>query len=156
MRLRHDVFRRGHEAQHGIDNQNADDRGNNAHQEGQHNRRMHRIMQLFIIVRAVVLRNHHARAGRKPCAQAHQHIADGAGAAHGRQRLLADELPHHNGIHRVIKLLEDQPDHHWNGKFQQLFPDDALRHIQVSASTRRVHPQSFLRNRLCNIFQYLV
>ena len=72
------------------------------------------------------------------------------------QRLLADELPHHNGIHRVIKLLEDQPDHHWDGKFQQLFPDDALRHIQVSASTRRVHPQSFLRNRLCNIFQYLV
>ena len=80
-------------------------------------------------MRAVALGNDHAGAGGR---KTHQHIDDAGGAAHCGQRLRADKLPHDDGIHRVIELLEQQPDGHGNRETYQLTPDRALRHVGVA------------------------
>lgn len=69
-----------------------------------------------------------------PAAQANEHVDHAAHAAHGRQRLLAHKLPHHDGVHRVVELLEQKPQRHGHGKIQKLTPDDALRHVRVCLS----------------------
>lgn len=47
-------------------------------------------------------------------------------AAHGGQRLRANELPHDDGVRRVVKLLKKRTEQNREKEIQQLLPDHAL------------------------------
>lgn len=93
-------------------------------------------MQGAVVMRAVALGNDHAGAGGEARRKTHQHIDDAGGAAYRGQRLRADKLTHDDGIHRIIELLEQQPDGHGNRETYQLTPDRALRHVGVAPMKR--------------------
>ena len=92
---------------------------------------MYRFMQFFIILGAESLRYDNARAYRQTVAQPDQHIDDIAGAAHGGQCLFAHILTDHYGVHRIVQLLEQEPQRHGDSKFQKMPPYGAIRHVRI-------------------------
>ena len=62
---------------------------------------------VFAVPRAEELGDNHRGAGGHPHKEAHQQVDEGAGGAHRRQGVGAHILPHHNGVHRVVQLLEE-------------------------------------------------
>ena len=76
----------------------------------------------------VILGDNDRRAGGKAHEKAGEQVQNGAGgAAHGGQGLFAHKLAHHHGVHRVVQLLEECPQHNGEKEDEELFPDDALR-----------------------------
>ena len=127
----HHVFGRFHESQHRRDDQQTHAGGDQADQEGDGNGGVHGLAQPFPVVRAVALGNDDRRAGGKSGAEAHDGVDDRPGGAHGGLRLLAHELAHHHGIHRIVQLLKQEAYCHGNGELDQVFPDRSLGHIRI-------------------------
>ena len=84
--------------------------------------------EILVVPGAEILGDDHAGAGGETHEKAHQGVDGGTGGAHGGQRLLADEVAHHDGVHGVVELLEQVADEQGDGKGHQLFPDHTLRH----------------------------
>ena len=99
---------------------------------------MHRVVHGLVVPRAVGAGDDYRSAGGKAVEKAQQRVDQRAGGAHGGQRLRADIVAYHDGVHRVVHLLEDQPQQHGRGKGKQLLPDRALGHIGASANTHRI------------------
>ena len=77
--------------------------------------------QVFIVARAVVLRDDDARACCKAHEKADQRIDDRACRTNRRQRLLADKVSDDDGIDRIIKLLKQVADQQGDGEIDELF-----------------------------------
>ena len=97
---------------------------------------MHGLAEAFVIMGAVPLGNHHRRAGGQACAEAHDGIDNRSRGADRRLGFLPDELAHHQGIHRIVQLLEEQSDGHGNRELQHMLPDISLGHIQIQPGHR--------------------
>ena len=63
--------------------------------------------QLAIVLGPKGLRNHDARAHGDAQEKGNQQVDNRTAGAHRGQGLAADVLPYHNGVHRVVKLLQD-------------------------------------------------
>ena len=64
---------------------------------------MYCVRKLVIVVRAVVLGDHHSRPGAETGKEADDQIGDDGGtAAHRRQGRRAETAPDHDGIHSVV------------------------------------------------------
>ena len=90
-------------------------------------------MQPFVIVRAITLGDYDGRPDGQTVKNADQGVDDAADAANCGQRFLADKLTDDQRVDGIVHLLEQQTDHHWDGKSDQLLPDDAGSHVGVAA-----------------------
>ena len=75
---------------------------------------------------AEVLGDGHHRSGRQAGEDAHRQVDDDGGGAHGGQGHLAHEPAHHQGVHRIVELLEKGAEPQGEEKGEELFPDHAL------------------------------
>ena len=83
--------------------------------------------ELFPVFRAEAVGDDHRCAGGQAGEQAHHELNDDrGGAAHGGQGVGAHELAHDDGVHGVIKLLEEGAGGDGEEEAQKLFPDDPL------------------------------
>lgn len=82
---------------------------------------MHRTADALCVVRTVRLRDDHCRAGGKPYEQVDEEVDERARSAHGGQRLRANELPHDDGVRRVVKLLKNVPNKIGKKKYNSCF-----------------------------------
>ena len=135
------ILRSFHQGQHDGGQENAHHRADEADDQGKRNGGVHRLVDAFGVFGAKALGDDHTGTHRHTGEEAHQHIDDGGSGTHRRQRLFADELAHHDGVHGIIKLLEQIADHQRQGKSQQMLPDDTLGHV-TGLFTRRCHGTS--------------
>ena len=123
----HDVGRGAHGAQRPGRGRHADCCKTKPRGQSQRHRGMHRTADALCVVRTVRLRDDHCRAGGKPHEQVDEEVDERArSAAHGGQRLRANELPHDDGVRRVVKLLKKRTEQNREKEIQQLLPDHAL------------------------------
>ena len=61
--------------------------------------------------------------------QKNQNIHNRTGRADGCQRLFSVKLPHHDGIHGVVELLEQVSEYQRNRIYKQVAGDTSLRHV---------------------------
>ena len=116
--FREDVLRRLHESQHGSDDELSHHSGQQAERKGQRDGGVHRPAQPFNVVGAIALGNHHGRTGGQARAEPYDGVDDGTCGAYSGLRLLPDEASHHQGIHSVVQLLEQQTYGHGDRKLQ--------------------------------------
>ena len=98
---------------------------------------MNRIMDFLVPFRTVILADYNTGAGRKTHKETDQHINDRSNSTDRRERLVADIIANHPGIHRVIKLLEHISDQKRQRETDYMSRNIAFRHIHVFASTKR-------------------
>ena len=125
------VVGRGHQAQHERRHEDAQHGEHGAHAQSQRDRGLHRAVQLLVLLRAVILRDHDARAGGETGEDADEHIDDRPRAAHGGQRLTADVVAHDDGVDRVVELLKDVADHQRQGEADEEARNAALGHVRI-------------------------
>ncbi len=132
-RVFHDVIRRLHEAQHGLNDEEAQNGGNDAENQCNSDRGMDGFSQSLMVVGAIALGNHDGSAGGKPGTETDHGIDDTAGGTHGSLCLFRNKIADNQRIDRVVQLLKKQPDDHRNGKFNQMPPDTAFGHVGIRA-----------------------
>ena len=123
-----------HETEHGIDDQKAGQRCQKAENKGDRNGGVNGFAQSVLIVRAVPLGDDDRGTGGQTGAETNDGIDNGARGTDSGLRFPGDEIPDDQRVHRVVQLLEKQPDGHWNGKFNQVLPDAALCHVGIGVS----------------------
>ena len=122
------VFRRTHETKHRPHQRHAYADKHRAGNQRRKHRGVYRVVQVFMIARAVILRDNDRRADGKPAHHAHDHIDDAARRADGGQRFLADEIAHDDGVDSVIQLLKQIAQQKRQRKADQMAENTALRH----------------------------
>lgn len=127
--LHEHILGRFHQLQHGGGQQNAHRRAHQSDDQGQGDGGVDCFVDALGILCAKPLGDDDAGAHRNAREKAHQHIDDGGGGAHRSQCLFADIVAHHDGVHRVVKLLEQIADHQRQSKGDQVLPDLALGHV---------------------------
>ena len=108
------------------DKEDAHHRQHRARREGQHRRGVDHPGEGLPVPGAVLLGDDHRGAGGDAHKKAQDQVDDGGrGPAHGAQGVHAHEVAHHQGIHRVVHLLEEGAKGDWQEEEQDLLPDDA-------------------------------
>ena len=87
------------------------------------------------ILRAEGLGHQHARTDGGAHGEGYDEKNQLGTAAYRGQRVASQKSSHYNGIHGVVKLLQQISKDQWDGKNQNLPPDWALRHSVCRAHT---------------------
>ena len=147
LRLRKDVLRRLHQPQHHGRHAHAHGAERHRQDDRQHNGRVHRVVHLFLPVRAIVLRDDHARAAGQTRKHADEHVHDRRHRAHRGKRLVAHIIAEHPGVHRIVQLLENVARQQRQRKKQDVPEGASLRHVHIpppAARPRLFHAKSLL------------
>ena len=120
-----------HQVQHQRRHGDARAGENHAQQQRQENGGVYRLMYLFRPVRTVILADDHAGAAGHSQKEADEGVDNGPHGAHGGERLIADEIAHHPGVHHVVKLLEQVACQQRQGEADQVSRGAALGHVHV-------------------------
>ena len=81
------------------------------------------------VLRAEAVRDDDARAERRAVEEADEKEDERARGADCRQRIGAQELPHDDGVRRVVQLLEDLAEKYGHGELDDEQVGAALRHV---------------------------
>ena len=122
-----------HHFQHIGRQRHAQHRQRHAHDQRQRDGGLHGGVELFPVLGAVILRDHHAGAGGQAGKKPDKGVDDRPGTAHGGKGLLVHVVSHHDGVHSIVKLLKDIPDQQRERKMNQQPGDAALGHVGVAA-----------------------
>ena len=123
----HHVLRGIHQPQQGGRKDQAEHREKQSHGHGHGHGGMHRAAYVVFIPGAEILGDNHRGARGQAHKEAHDQVNQIArSAAHCGQRLFAHIIAHHDGVHRVIELLEKGAQQNRKEKQQQLLPNHAL------------------------------
>ena len=102
-------------------------------------------MHLVPAAGAEVLGDGHHRTGRQAGEDAHRQVDDDGGGAHGGQGHLAHEPAHHQGVHRIVELLEKGAQQDGEEESQQRAEDSAFGDLVLGshliAHVNRTSPQ---------------
>ena len=128
----------------------GDQRAHNHDEYGRHDGRRDRgangIGEPLFVLCAEILRDHDARADRNAHEQHKQQVENRAAGTDRRQRAVADILPHHDGIHRAVKLLGEIADEQRHRKSDQVAGRVSGGHILCTEKSRdfschtKIHP----------------
>ena len=134
MGILEDVLGGVHPMEEGIA-QYADQRGHHSGKHhGQHDGVGHKALHALIIPLAEFLRHGNHKAVAHTHAKAQHQKVQRTGGANACQRLHAQKLTHHDGIHHVVDLLEQHAQQQGNQKANNQPRWGAFRHIAHSAA----------------------
>ena len=89
---------------------------------------MYSIMHTLVVLGSKKLGDDHTRAGAQTGEHSDHQVDNRRARTHRCQRIGSDVVADHDGVDRVIKLLEQIPQQQGKCKQQQLLPDDSLCH----------------------------
>ena len=112
------IRRRFHEMEHEIRAGEKEHGEQDAEKEGGSHGGFHRPMEQPVILCPEAFADDHRGTDGKSVEKENRHVGDHGGGTDGSQGLGPHEIPHHNGIHRIVQHLENIADHQWQGKFQ--------------------------------------
>ena len=124
-----DLCRRIHHTQKRRHQQRADDHNKKGSQQSQCDNRSHRVRQLGTAFGAKILSYYHIGSGGNTHKQHQKQIDHGTAGAHGGQGIVPHIAAHHNGVHRVVKLLSQISNQQRDGKLDEFFHWATHRHI---------------------------
>ena len=128
-RILEDIFRCAHHPKQRLHAQDSADGEQQTQEEGRGDGSLHRLVELFHLLRAVKLPDGHNRTGGEAVEEKDQHVDDHRRGADGRQSLLAHEVPHNDRVHRIVQHLEDIAEHERQCKGDQLPHNRAAGHV---------------------------
>ena len=131
-RLVKHVLRRGHQAKHGVNTDQAHHREQHRQNEGTCHCGLNGNVKILPVVGAKAAGNHHTGTGRESIEEENHDIDYHSGGPYGGQCLGTYIIPHHHRVHGVIEHLKNIAQHQRQRKGHQLPNNGALSHIPCS------------------------
>ena len=129
--LGHDLRRGAHPAQDDGGQGGADEGQGRAGEQGEEDGVVDGLAHLLRLPGAEVAGDHHARAHEDAGEEAHEKEDQGPRGGDGGQGPVAQQVPHDEGVRRVVELLEEVPQEEGHRKADDLVRDGALRHAYL-------------------------